>query len=130
MVPGLQVSKRPPQYESSESTPVGTNSFLHNWQHLKDGMRITLKDLGFYFHDRAFLASFAGTLLCFTVLSLAGQMITYLLTVGYNSIHIGIARTVSVAFEISATWIAPIVMARIGPVRAGIWFISWQMLCL
>jgi iron-regulated transporter 1 len=57
-------------------------------------------------------------------------MVTYLLSVGYNSAHIGLVRTVSVVFEISATWIAPKAMARLGRVRAGIWFINWQMLCV
>src|SRR6266536_752277 len=123
MVPGLQMSKRATQDESSESTPAGTNSILHIWQHLLDGMRTTLKDLSFYLHHRAFLPSFAGALLYFTVLSFGGQMITFLLSAGYSSIHIGIARTVSVAFEISATWIAPVVMARIGPIRTRLWFI-------
>lgn len=33
-------------------------------------------------------------------------------------------------FEISATWIAPLVMSKIGPIRAGIWFLSWQSLAL
>jgi solute carrier family 40 (iron-regulated transporter), member 1 len=88
-------------------------------------MLTNLRELCFYVHHRAFLPSFAGALLYFTVLSFAGQMITYLLSVGYNSIHISIARTVSVAFEILAMWIAPVVMSRIGPIRIGIWFISW-----
>lgn len=57
-------------------------------------------------------------------------MVTYLLSAGYNSFHIGIARTVSVVAEISATWIAPVVMARIGPIRSGMWFLSWQMMAL
>jgi iron-regulated transporter 1 len=57
-------------------------------------------------------------------------MVTYLLSTGYTSTHIGALRTVSVIFEISATWIAPRVMAGIGPVRAGIWFVNWQMMCL
>ncbi|QVM06658.1 hypothetical protein D8B26_001365 [Coccidioides posadasii str. Silveira] len=89
-----------------------------------------LRDLKFYFRHRAFLPSFSCALLYFTVLSFSGQMVTYLLSIGYNSFHIGIARTVSVAFEISATWIAPAVMSKIGPIRAGIWFLSWQMLSL
>jgi solute carrier family 40 (iron-regulated transporter), member 1 len=57
-------------------------------------------------------------------------MITYLLSAGYKSTQIGFARTFSVALEISATWLAPFVMSRIGPIRAGMWFISWQMICL
>ena len=93
-------------------------------------MLTTLQGLSFYIHHGAFLPSFAGAVLYFTVISFAGQMITYLLSVGYSSIHIGIARAASVAFEMSATWLAPVVMSRIGPIRTGIWFINWQMLCL
>ncbi|KAJ8514852.1 hypothetical protein ONZ45_g7653 [Pleurotus djamor] len=83
-----------------------------------------------YFRHRAFLPSFAGSLLYLTVLNLSGQMITYLLSTGYNPAQIGVVRLVSVAFELSATWIAPKVMSSIGPIRAGIWFINWQLTCL
>ena len=57
-------------------------------------------------------------------------MITYLLAVGYDARIIGFARVFSVGFELSATWLAPRVMERIGPVRSGLWFINWQILCL
>ena len=30
----------------------------------------------------------------------------------------------------SVTWIAPKTMAKFDPIRAGAWFISWQMLCV
>ena len=39
-------------------------------------------------------------------------------------------RTVSVVFEISATWLAPVIITRIGVVRAGLWSISWQIFCI
>jgi iron-regulated transporter 1 len=57
-------------------------------------------------------------------------MVTYLLSAGYNATQIGIARTLSVAFEVLATWLAPWLMGTIGPIRAGIWLASWQMICL
>ena len=57
-------------------------------------------------------------------------MVTYLISTGYNSFYIGLVRTLSVVFEISATWIAPRVMKQIGPARAGMWFLSWQILWL
>lgn len=57
-------------------------------------------------------------------------MITYLISVGYTSLYVGIARTVSTVFELSATWIAPRLMQKIGPVRGGIWSLSWQMIWL
>ncbi|KAH0589696.1 hypothetical protein H2248_005419 [Termitomyces sp. 'cryptogamus'] len=90
----------------------------------------TLGSLSFYYHHPAFAASFSLSILYFTVLSFAGQMVAYLLTVGYDSPRIGTVRTLSVLFEMSATWIAPKVMARIGPLRAAMWFINWQIICL
>lgn len=57
-------------------------------------------------------------------------MITYLLAVGYTSQYIGIARVGSSVFEISATWVAPYLARKIGVVRAGIWSLAWQMVCL
>jgi hypothetical protein len=54
-------------------------------------------------------------------------MITYLVSIGYSSVHVGVARTVSTVFELSATWIAPIMIKRIGLVRGGIWSLAWQM---
>ena len=57
-------------------------------------------------------------------------MVTYLLSAGYNATQIGIARTLLVAFEVLATWLAPWLMGRIGPVRAGLWLVNWQMVCL
>lgn len=57
-------------------------------------------------------------------------MITYLISVGYTSYQVGVARVGSTIFEISATWAAPYMMKKIGVVRAGIWSLSWQMACL
>ena len=36
----------------------------------------------------------------------------------------------STGCEISATWLALWIMSKIGPVRTGIWFLSFQMICL
>jgi iron-regulated transporter 1 len=57
-------------------------------------------------------------------------MVTYLLSIGYNATQIGIVRTLSVILELGATWAAPMLMAKIGPIRSGIWFLNWQLLCL
>lgn len=97
--------------------------------HAISGM-LPIKSLPFYFSHPAFLASFSLSLLYFTVLSFSGQMITYLASVGYTPLHIGIARVGSSIFEISATWAAPYLMKRLGVVRAGIWSLAWQMSCL
>lgn len=88
---------------------------------------LPLKSIPFYFHHPVFLPSISLSLLYLTVLSFSGQMITFLLSSGYNSFHVGIARTISTIFELSATWVAPRVMKRIGAIRGGIWFLAWQM---
>ncbi|KAH6689828.1 Ferroporti-1 [Plectosphaerella plurivora] len=87
-------------------------------------------DFAFFFRHRVFLPSFAGSLLYLTVLNFSGQMVTFLIANGYNTTGIGAARTVSVVFEVSATWIAPWLMSRIGPVRAGLWMSTWQVMSL
>ncbi|KAK1757092.1 Ferroporti-1 [Echria macrotheca] len=91
---------------------------------------LPISSLPFYFRHSAFLPSFSLSLLYLTVLSFSGQMITYLISVGYSSLHVGLARTVSTIFELSATWVAPRLMGRIGVIRAGIWSLSWQMVWL
>ncbi|GME43151.1 hypothetical protein DM02DRAFT_707097 [Neofusicoccum parvum] len=88
---------------------------------------LPVKFIPFYFKHQAFLPSISLSLLYLTVLSFSGQMVTFLLASGYNSIHVGIARTVSTIFELSATWIAPRIMRYIGAIRGGMWFLSWQM---
>lgn len=83
-----------------------------------------------YVRHQIFLPSIALCLLYFTVLSFSGQMVTYLLSVGLSSAQVGVLRTLSTAIELSATWLAPIAMNRVGPLRGGLWFINWQMSCL
>ncbi|KAK9324239.1 Ferroporti-1 [Lipomyces orientalis] len=85
--------------------------------------------LSTYIYHELFLPSFALSFLYFTVLNFGGQFVTYLLAVGYSPSAIGVLRTVSVLFELSATWAAPIVMKQIGAVRGGMWFINWQAIC-
>ena len=55
-------------------------------------------------------------------------MTTYLLTLGFTSIHISIMRLVAVILELSATCAAPLLMRRIGAVRSGLWFINEQLI--
>lgn len=76
------------------------------------------------------MASMACALLYLTVLTFSGQMVTYLLADGYTPAQIAVARTVSVTFEVLATWVGPWLIGKIGPVRAGLWFSSWQIGCL
>ena len=126
-MPALQRPKHPHVSQQSRKSDFTLN---HNWNHVVGSFRHSAVELAHYFNHTACRPSFSGALLYLTVLSFAGQMVTYLLSSGFNSFHVAAARTVSVAFEISATWLAPFVMARIGPVRSGIWFLNWQMLCL
>lgn len=86
--------------------------------------------LPFYFRHPAFLPSFSLAILYLTVLSFSGQMVTFLLAAGYTPLYVGLARTASTVFELSATWVAPRLMGRIGVVRGGIWSLSWQALWL
>lgn len=83
-----------------------------------------------YLHHPTAVASIALSVLYFTVLSFGPQMITYLLSVGFNSRYVGLLRTFSVVFELSATWLAPMATKRAGVLRAGLWFINWQMIWL
>ncbi|KAL7789675.1 Ferroportin1 domain-containing protein [Trichoderma afarasin] len=94
-VPGLQEAKeaRPPRGESTHDQRPTTG-----WTNL---VKQSGSDFYFYLRHRAFLPSIAGAVLYLTVLSFAGQMVTYLLSIGYNSTQIGIARTLSVVFEVS-----------------------------
>lgn len=83
-----------------------------------------------YVSNPAFLASFALSLLYLTVLSFGSQMTTYLLTVGFTSLHISLMRLVAVALELLATCAAPILMRRIGAVRSGLWFVNEQLISI
>ncbi len=83
-----------------------------------------------YLWSETFLASFALSLLYLTVLSFGVQMITYLLSIGYTSLQIVSVRIVSVILELLATWITPLLMGKIGPVRSGLWSINWQLLSI
>ena len=86
--------------------------------------------LRLYFAHPAFLPSFSLAVLYLSVLSFSGTMVTFLLASGYTPLAVGLARTASTVFELSATWIAPTLMARIGLVRGGIWSLSWQAIWL
>lgn len=92
-----------------------------------------LSQLKAYSESHAFLPSFSLSLLYLTVLSFSGQMVTYLFTLQqphFTSIDIGILRTIATVLEISATFLAPVLINRLGAVRAGIWSLSWQCLFL
>lgn len=83
-----------------------------------------------YVRNQAFLASFSLSLLYFTVLSTGVQMQTYLLTLGFTSLEVSVMRLAAVAMELFATWAAPILMSKIGPIRSGLWFLNEQFTCI
>lgn len=83
-----------------------------------------------YVRNQAFLASFSLSLLYFTVLSTGVQMQTYLLTLGFTSLEVSVMRLAAVAMELFATWAAPILMNKIGPIRSGLWFLNEQFTCI
>jgi iron-regulated transporter 1 len=80
---------------------------------VKHGLKKTFYDLRLYFTHPVFFPSFAVALLYCTVLSFGGVMVTYLLSSGYNSSQIAAMRTISVAFEVLATWIGPWLMKKL-----------------
>ncbi|KAH8179424.1 ferroportin1 (FPN1) domain-containing protein [Sarocladium implicatum] len=130
--PALQQSKQQstsPQVEDAVATTETRYSVVQLWNRAVRYARSSISDHAFYLRHPTLLPSFALALLSLTVLSFGGQMTTYLLSPrgGFTSTSIGITRTVSVAFEILATWAAPWLMSRIGPVRAGLWMSSWQI---
>ncbi|KAF4421062.1 Solute carrier family 40 member 1 [Fusarium acutatum] len=126
-VPELQHPKTtPPIIPQNEEQQTRRNA----WVSFKNAMQKTFSDLRLYFTHPAFAPSFSIALLYCTVLSFGGVMVTYLLASGYTSAQIAAMRTVSVTLEVLATWIGPCLMKRIGPVRAGLWFLSWELGCL
>ena len=127
-VPDLQVPKGTAQEEHNAIAPFseGHRTSGNRCDPFQALMRRFISDFSFYAHHRAFLPSFSDSLLYLTVLSFGGQMVTYLLAAGYSSSEVGIARTVGVVFEMLSTWVAPWLMTRVGPVRAGLWMSTWQ----
>lgn len=134
-VPELQEAKRSPRREVPDE-PEAQSS--HNsrlmvcaiWQRLINVVHKSAQDVSLYLKHQAFLPSIAGAILYLTVLSFGGQMVTYLLSAGYSSLQIGLARTIGVIFEVLATWVAPWLIRRIGAIRAGLWMSSWQVTML
>jgi iron-regulated transporter 1 len=89
---------------------------------------INLSALLSYIRHPAYLPSFALALLYLTVLSFSGQFITYLFTQGLSSATVAALRGLAAVFELSATWLGPWLRARIGAVRAGIWFLNAELI--
>ena len=117
--PGAEGEETPNRQQTSSVITIAARelmSFVENFQ--------------IYTSQEAFLPSLSLSISYLTVLSFAGQMVTYLLAMGYTSTYVGLIRIFSTACEMSATWLAPWLMSKIGPIRSGIWFLSFQMICL
>jgi len=131
MVPALRSKELPPCNHGNLSPSSQNVSVYRRLPSLcLTQVQDICEGLAHYFRHAAFLSSFALCLLYLTVLSFSGQMVTYLVSAGVTSIQIGALRTISTAVEISATWLAPMAMSRIGPMRSALWFINWQIACL
>lgn len=100
-----------------------------NLRRISSWFRSGLSPWSYYAQSSVFLASLSLCILYLTVLSFNAQMITYLLDSGFAALWVSGFRLVSVVAELSATWAAPVLISRIGPVRSGLWFITWQFSC-
>ncbi|CRG84408.1 Solute carrier family 40 member 1 [Talaromyces islandicus] len=107
-----QPSTLQPPSSSSSSSSSSLQNLLRPWRE--------------YASSPVFLASFSLSLLYLTVLSFAPQMITYLLYTGFTPLQVSCMRIAAVISELCGTMVAPAAMRRVGPVRAGLWFINWQ----
>lgn len=105
--------------ESTVSTPPPTAPVL-----------LSLAPWREYVRSPVFLASFSGCILYFTVLYFGGQIISYLFSLGFTSMEVTMLRMASVLSELGGTWMAPIMMDKVGPARAGLFFLFWQVVCL
>jgi solute carrier family 40 (iron-regulated transporter), member 1 len=83
-----------------------------------------------YFTSPALFPSVALSLLYLTVLSTGVQYQTYMLSTGYSGTTVALLRLCAVISELAATLFAPMLMHRIGTIRAGLWSINWQLACL
>lgn len=131
MIPALQAARPSPTVNDDD--PAGnivqpdTDHRTHTL--LLGQIHSIYTSLSTYYHHPAFLPSMSLSLLYLTVLSFSGQMITYLVAIGFTSTSIGFLRAAAMIFEISATFLAPILINKVGPLRAGLWSISWQLIC-
>lgn len=125
-VHALKRTQVPTQRDVTDEVQPRTNSSDGISRYLRE----TFAPVQEYCASPVFLPSFALGLLYWTVLSFGATMVTYLLHSGFTSLEVSIMRIGSVAAEISGTWIAPILMNRIGPIRSGLWFLNWQLCCV
>jgi len=130
MVPALRLQRFDPTGSTEGSLESRNASLIRRLILLCiPQVRTMYAALSNYIHHPVFLPSMALSVLYLTVLSFSGQMVSYLVSVGLTSSQIGLLRTLSTGLEMSATWLAPMAMDRVGPLRAGLWSVHWQMVC-
>ncbi|KAK9480758.1 Ferroporti-1 [Lipomyces japonicus] len=117
------------QQDEGEEESLGRSTRFYRSSSFSRAVNAFSSPLQIYINHDQFIPSFSLAILYFTVLSFGGQMVAYLLAMDYHPGTIGVLRTFSVVFELGATWLAPLVMKKIGVVRGGIWFINWQAIC-
>jgi solute carrier family 40 (iron-regulated transporter), member 1 len=89
-----------------------------------------------YYRSPLFLASLALSMLYFTVLSFGGSSHLCRIDIrfddcsGFSTPLIAGLRAIAVVVGIAATFLSSPVIRWIGPIRAGIWFLSWQTIFL
>ncbi|KAI9756067.1 MAG: hypothetical protein M1815_004179 [Lichina confinis] len=116
---GTRVDAGPP------SLPSGGGA--HN---LRGWLEKASLPIGEYVTSSVFLPSLSLSITYCTVLSLAVPMVAYLLAIGMPAYQVSLLRMVSVAVELSATYFGPKLMARIGPIRSGLWAVNWLFGCV
>jgi len=91
----------------------------------------TLSSWKLYYQSSLFAASLALSILYLTVLSFGGSMIAFLSQyAGFSTPLIAGLRVVAVIVGVTATFLSSPLIRRIGAVRSGIWFLSWQTIFL
>jgi iron-regulated transporter 1 len=113
-----------PTSQRQDTLPDKVVSASNSW------VKSSLEPWADYVTNPVFLASFSLSLVYLTVLSTGVQYQTYMLSAGYSPIAVSLLRVTAVISELSATCLAPILMNRIGPIRAGLWSINWQVIWL
>jgi len=100
-------------------------------RHLLQLPTATISSWKIYSRSPLLGASLALCILYLTVLSFGGAMIAFLSQYsGFSTPLIAGLRAISVCIGILATFLSPILIRFIGPIRSGIWFLSWQLILL
>jgi solute carrier family 40 (iron-regulated transporter), member 1 len=123
------VHKRFPALASKVAQPEQVSiPFIHR---IYQWPRRTLSSWKIYYHSPLFAASLSVCILYFTVLSFGGSMIAFLSQYSdFSTPLIAGLRAIAVVGGIGATFVSPPLIRYIGPVRAGLWFLSFQTICL